>query len=69
MGVEGAFSCVKPVEDGGKTGPYGFEVNGTVSYSLANYVKYLIKAGVASWEKDSIEDGQYRLINKLEFTF
>jgi hypothetical protein len=67
--IEGAFSCVKPVEDGGKMGPYGIEVNGTFYYSLADYITCLIKAGVTSSEDDSIEDSQYKVINKLEFRF
>jgi hypothetical protein len=67
--VEGAFSCIKPVEDGGKTSPYGFEINGTFYYSLADYIKYLVKAGVASSEDDFIEDTQYKVMNKLEFRF
>jgi hypothetical protein len=67
--IEGAFSCVKPVEDGGKMGPYGIEVNGTFYYSLADYITCLVKAGVASSEDGSIEDNQYKVINKLEFRF
>lgn len=67
--VEGAFSCVKPVEDGSRTGSYGFEINGTFYYSLADYIKYLVKAGVASSEDDFIEDSQYKIMNKLEFRF
>jgi len=69
MSVEGAFSYVKSVEDGGKVGPYVFEVNGTLYYSLADYIKYLVKAGVVSSEDSSIEDNQYKLLNKLEFRF
>jgi len=69
ISVEGAFSCVKPVETLGETGTYGFEVNGAFYYSLANYVKYILKAGVASSLEDSVEDSQYKLMNRLEFKF
>ncbi len=69
MSVEGVFSCVKPIEDADGANTYGFEVNGAFSYSLASYVKYLIKAGVASLENASMEDSYYKVINKLEFDF
>jgi len=68
--IEGTLSCVKPMETINGADIYGFGVNGAVYYSLTKYVKYLVKAGITSLlENASLDDPQYKLINRVEFKF
>ena len=68
MTVEGAFRYIQPFHDGKTTDIYGFEVDGAFRYSLTNYLKCLVKAGMATLN-DSWENSQYKVINQIELTY
>lgn len=68
MTVEGALSYLHPLEEKNAAPTPGFEVNGAFYYSLTNYLKYLVKAGMSS-TVETWQDSQYTVTNQLEFSF
>jgi hypothetical protein len=74
MSVEGAAIYVAPVEEvagvNGNVDSYGFEIDGSMSYKLADYLTYSLTGAFASLEEDWVgEDSAYQLVNRLEFLF
>ncbi|PID58331.1 hypothetical protein CSB45_04495 [candidate division KSB3 bacterium] len=75
MGLDTNFVYVAPVEDvdgvnGTTVDSYGFEVNGSMNYKLADNLKYILEVAFASLEEDWLgESSAYKTMNRLEFKF
>lgn len=73
--LEGDLIYTVAVEDfvsphtGETADTYGFEVDVKVDYVIADYLTYVLNAGFLSPDESYIDETQYSVMNRLEFSF